>query len=89
MGSQSVRLYRSYIFENLNSKQSGTRGSCETGMRSAYFLPPAGARNFEANHRGIEKEHWAHCALVRRCKEGHILTERQSWCHRTIVESGW
>ena len=29
-------------------------------------LPPAGARRYEANYRGIEGEHWAQCACVRR-----------------------
>jgi len=52
-------------------------------------LPPAGARTYEANHRGIEGEHWAQCTHVRRCKEEHTLTERRSWGHQTIEESGW
>ena len=30
--------------------------------------PPAGARRYEANYRGIEGEHWAQCACVRREK---------------------
>ena len=30
--------------------------------------PPAGARRYKANHRGIEGEHWAQCACVRREK---------------------
>jgi len=29
-------------------------------------LSPAGARRYEANHRGIEGEHWAQCARARR-----------------------
>jgi len=29
-------------------------------------LPPAGARRYEANYRGIEGEHRAQCARVRR-----------------------
>jgi len=43
---------------------------CDIGMRSAQLgdcvLPPAGARRYEANHRGIEGEYWAQCARVRR-----------------------
>jgi len=42
-------------------------------------LPPAGARRCEASHRGIEGEPRAQCAHVRRCKEEHTPTERQSW----------
>jgi len=49
------------------------------------FLPPTDARTCKSNHRGIEGEHWAQCALVRRCKEEHTLTEHQSWGCRTIV----
>jgi len=40
-----------------------------TQAREAHHrgvLPPAGARRYEANHRGIEEEHWAQCAHVRR-----------------------
>jgi len=52
-------------------------------MRSARWgdsvLPPVGARTSEANHRGIEGEHWAQRARVRRCTEEHLLTERQGW----------
>jgi len=52
-------------------------------MRSAQsgdcFLPPAGARRYEANHRGIEGEHWTQCACVRRSREEQTLVERQSW----------
>ena len=44
--------------------------ACDTGMRSARsgdcVLPLAGARRYEVNHRGIEGEHWAQCARVRR-----------------------
>jgi len=44
--------------------------SCDTGMRSTQsgdcVLPPAGARRCEANRRGIEGEHQAQCARVRR-----------------------
>jgi len=44
--------------------------ACDTGMQSAQsgdcVLPPAGARRYEANYRGIEGEHWAQCARVRR-----------------------
>jgi len=29
-------------------------------------LPSAGARRYEANHSGIEGEHWAQCARVKR-----------------------
>jgi len=51
-------------------KIQALRRSCNTGMRSAQLcdcvLPPAGARRYEANHRGIEGEHWAQCARVRR-----------------------
>jgi len=46
--------------------------------------------------RGIEGEHWAHCAQVRMmCTKGDVrsnrdmITERQSWDYRTMVESGW
>jgi len=38
--------------------QAHTLGDCD--------LPPAGARIREANHRGIEEEHWAQCARVKR-----------------------
>jgi len=34
--------------------------------------PPAGA--CEVNPRGIEGEHWAQCARVRRYKKNHTLT---------------
>ena len=41
-----------------------------TGMQSAQsgdcVLPPVGARRYEAIYRGIEGEHWAQCARVRR-----------------------
>jgi len=57
--------------------------SCDTGMRSAQsgdcVLPPAAARRYEANHRGIEGEHRAQCARVRRWREEHRLVKRQSW----------
>jgi len=46
------------------------RPSGDTGMQSAQsgdcVLPPAGARRYEASHKGIEGEHWAQCAHVRR-----------------------
>ena len=52
-------------------------------MRSAQsgdcVLPPAGARRYEANHRGIEGEHRSQCARVRRWREEHTLVKRQSW----------
>ena len=53
-------------------------------MRSALsgecVLPPAGARRYEANYRGIiEGEHWAQCARVRRQREERTLEKRQSW----------
>ena len=52
-------------------------------MRSARLgdcaLPPAGARRYEANHRGIEGKHRAQCARVRRWKEEHTLVKRKSW----------
>ena len=42
----------------------------DTGMRSAQsgdcVFSPAGARRCEANHRGIEGEHQAQCASVKR-----------------------
>ena len=42
----------------------------KVGMRSAQsgdcVLPPAGARRYGANHKGIEGEHRAQCARVRR-----------------------
>jgi len=51
-------------------KRQALRRSCDTGMRSAQsgdcVLPPAGARRYKANHRGIKGEHWAQCARVRR-----------------------
>jgi len=51
-------------------KRQAFRRSCDTGMQSAQsgdcVLPPAGARRYEANHRGIEGEHRAQCARVRR-----------------------
>ena len=60
-------------------------------MRSARsgdpVLPPAGAIIYEAKHRGIEGEHLAQCARVRRCKEEHTLTKRQSWGHRPDGDS--
>jgi len=50
-------------------------------MRSAQsgdcVLPPAGARRYEANHRGIEGEHQAQCARVRRWREEHTLVKTQ------------
>jgi len=46
---------------------------------SDCVLASAGARSYEANHRGIEAEHRAQCACVRRCREEHTFTERQSW----------
>jgi len=59
------------------------RRSCDTGMRSAQsgdcFLPPAGARICKGSHTGIEGEHWAQCARVRRWREEYTLIERQSW----------
>ena len=68
-------------------------GAHHSGVRSVRsddsVLPSAGARTCEANHKGIEGEHWASCARVRRCKEEHTLTECQSWGLRTIVESEW
>ena len=55
----------------------------DTGMRSAQsgdcVLPPAGARRHKANHRGIEGEHWAKCARVRRQRKERTLVKRQSW----------
>ena len=46
------------------------RRSCEADMRSAQsgdcVLPPVGARRYEAEPRGIEEEHRAQCARVRR-----------------------
>jgi len=64
-------------------KRQALRRSCDTGMRSAQsgdcVLPP-GAKRYEANHRGIEGEHWAQCARVRRQREEHTLVECQSWC---------
>jgi len=59
-------------------------------MRSARsgdaVLPLTGARTCETNHRGIEGEHLAQCARVRRCKEEHTLTERQN---TGAVEQWW
>jgi len=46
-------------------------------------LPPAGARTCEANHRGIEGEHWAQCAGVSRCKEEHMLS---TCTHKNIAK---
>jgi len=51
--------------------QSAQSGDC--------VLPPAGARRYEASHRGIEGEHRAQCARVRRWREEHTLVKRQSW----------
>jgi len=52
-------------------------------MRSAQssdcVLSSAGARICKANHRGVGGEHQAQCAHVRRWREKHTLTERQSW----------
>jgi len=52
-------------------------------MRSAQscvcVLPTAGTRRCKINHRGIEGEHRAQCARVRRCREEHTIIERQSW----------
>jgi len=51
-------------------KRQALRRSYNTGMRSAqsgdYVLPSAGARRCKDNHRGIEGEHRAQCARVRR-----------------------
>jgi len=53
----------------------------------SFFV--AGARTCETNHRGIDLKYYcAQCARVRRCKEEHTITERQSWGCQTIVESG-
>ena len=65
-------------------KQShNLRRSCDTGMRSAQsgdcLLAPAGARICKVNHKGIEPKHWEQCARVRRYREQHRLTDRQSW----------
>jgi len=46
------------------------------------------SRTCEANHRGIKGERWAQRARVRRCKEEHTFTERQSWGHRTEMDLG-
>ena len=51
----------------------------ETAQSGDCVLPPAGARRYEANYRGIEGEHWAQCARVRRQREEHTLVKRQSW----------
>jgi len=60
-------------------------------MQSAHsgdcVFPTAGERTCEANHRGMEGEHCAQCARLRRCKEAHTLTERQIWGRRTITET--
>ena len=44
--------------------------SCGTGMRGAQsgdcVLPPAGARRYKANYRGIQGELWVQCTRVRR-----------------------
>jgi len=52
------------------TKKQAVCRPCYTGMRSTQsgdcVLPPAGARRCEANHKGIEGEHRAHCARVRR-----------------------
>jgi len=64
-------------------KRQALRRSCDTGMRRAQsgdrVLPPAGARRYEANHRGIEGEHWAQCARVGKSREEHSLVKRQRW----------
>ena len=56
------------------------RRSCDTGMRGAQsgdcVLPSVGARRYKANYRGIEGEHWAQCARVRRSREEHTLVKR-------------
>ena len=51
--------------------QSAQSGDC--------VLSPAGARRYEANYRGIEEEHRAQCARVRREREEHALVKRQKW----------
>jgi len=65
--------------------------------RSGYFvLLSASARICEANHKGIEGEHWtqcavitrAHCARVMRYIEEHTLTERQRWGRRMMLDLG-
>ena len=47
--------------KKLDVQEGKNRLSCDTGMRSAQsggcVLPPAGARRYEANHRGIGGEH--------------------------------
>ena len=64
------------------------RQSCDTGMPSAqlgdYVLSPASARRYEANHRGIEGEHWAQCARVplgdrKRNNVRHVPSKRSDW----------
>jgi len=51
-------------------ERQALRRSCDTGMRSAQsgdcVLPPAGARRYETNYRGIEGKRWEQCARVRR-----------------------
>jgi len=51
-------------------KRQALRRSCDTGMRSTqsgdYVLPSAGARRCKAKHRGMEGEHRAQCARVKR-----------------------
>jgi len=54
----------------LESKNAVKSATVSPGMQSARsgdcVLPPAGARRYEANHRGVEGEHWAQYARVRR-----------------------
>ena len=63
-----TKLPKLHIQEE-NQRQALLR-SCDTGMRREQsgdcVLPAAGARRYEANYRGIEGEHWAQCARVRR-----------------------
>jgi len=76
-------------------RQNVSSPSCGTGMWSARSgdsvpeVPPAAARTCEANHRGIEGEHWAQCACVWRCNEEHTLSTFQSWSHQMEIKSGW
>ena len=64
-----TKLKKLDIQEGKKDKLFADHGE-DTGLRSAQsgdcVLPPAGARKYEANHRGIEGERWAQCARVRR-----------------------
>ena len=67
----------------------GSRDGCRHSIAESTVDVPIRLLRQIFSHREIEGEHWAQFARVRRFKQEHTLTERQSWGRRTIQESGW